>query len=74
MALLASYARKRKEGESLEDFLEEQVFKCVEVTDTEPNPVDVQGFCTYMRRFKIMLEAERAVLENLELGRADNHA
>ena len=74
MALLAAYERKKKEGESLENFLEKRVFGCVDMTETEPDPVDVQGFCTYMNRFKILLKAERAVLENLELGRADNNA
>ncbi|GFI01802.1 hypothetical protein IMSAGC005_00628 [Lachnospiraceae bacterium] len=34
----------------------------------------VQGFCAYMNSFKIMLETEKAVIENCKLGKVDSNA
>ncbi len=66
MALLAAYARDRKKGEGLEEFLSEQVFARSQVTETKPDAVNVAGFRNYMKYFKVMLKAEKTAVDNLK--------
>ena len=56
MALLARYAISREEGESLEDFLENKVFKDVSIRISEPDEADAEGFDAYTARFKELVE------------------
>ena len=63
MALLAAYADMG--GGSLEDFLENRVFKNAAGTTIEPNADDVRGFNEYLESFKSALAVEKRATEVL---------
>ena len=65
MALLAAYRVWRSEGETLEDYLNNRVFAGVSGTTLPPEPEDVEGFNTYMEKYKALLQVERAAAETL---------
>ena len=65
MALLAAYTAMRDEGESLESYLENRVFRGVSGTTVEPDAADVAGFEAYMEGYKNLLAVERTAVEKL---------
>ena len=65
MALLAAYMLRKAEGERLEDFLGKRVFAGASGTTVQPDAALVQGFNTYIQRFKALLAVERAAVEYL---------
>ena len=65
MALLAAYMRQKSEGESLEDYLKNRVFAGAAGTTVQPEAALAEGFNTYIRRYKALLEVERAAVEHL---------
>lgn len=70
MALLASYMKNKDQSESLEDFLENKVFKDVEGQEVSPDPIDVKGFEVFMERYQGGLAIEQAAVDHLlENGR-----
>ena len=52
-------------GESLADFLEQQVFANVEGETIAPEIADVQGFETFIERYRKGLAIEQAAVEHL---------
>ncbi|WP_138496499.1 xylulokinase [Paenibacillus pinistramenti] len=70
MALLASYMINKDQEESLEDFLEQKVFKNAEGQEMAPDEADVQGFEAFIKRYQAGLAIEQAAVEHLlENGR-----
>ncbi len=65
IALLASYLVNREEGQQLEDFLKEKVYAEKIGTTVKPDPKDVSGFNTFMKRYFEGLPIERAAVEHL---------
>ncbi|WP_313183268.1 xylulokinase [Lacrimispora sp.] len=65
-ALLASYMLKKEEGESLDHYLAEKVFKDDGGTRMEPDPEDEAGFQAFMERYRNGLSIERAAVNNLK--------
>ena len=65
IALLAAYIRL-KEDMTLEQFLEQKVFIGSTGQRIDPNPEDVAGFKTYIKRYIAGLAIERAAADNLE--------
>ncbi len=65
MALLAAYMLRKAEGERLEDFLGKRVFAGSAGTTVQPSAALAEGFNTYIRRYKALLEVERAAVEYL---------
>ena len=65
MALLAAYMLRKAEGEPLEDFLAGRVFAGAAGTTIQPSAALAEGFDTYIRRYKALLEVERAAVEHL---------
>ena len=63
MAVLAAYMTKRSEDETLEDYLENRVFRSQKVHTLAPVPEDIEGFRKYIERFRAALNAERAAIE-----------
>ena len=63
MALLAAYMVNKAEGESLEDYLNAHVFADAKGTTLNPVQADVDGFNTYIERYKQLLEVERKAVE-----------
>ncbi len=66
IALLASYMVNRKDGESLDVFLNENVFNGDEGTQMAPDAADVAGFDVFTERYKAGLAIERAAVESLK--------
>ena len=63
MALLAAYSAKKKEGESLEDYLANRVFCGAESVTLDPDPADVAGFNAYVDEYKKLIEVEKKAVE-----------
>ncbi|NLO39549.1 MAG: FGGY-family carbohydrate kinase [Ruminiclostridium sp.] len=66
IALLASYMENQAEKETLEEFLNNQVFASQEKACVAPDPSDVAGFNEFMKRYANGLAIERAAVENLK--------
>lgn len=70
MAILASYMVNKDQGESLDHFLEQKVFKDAEGQEITPDVVDVEGFQVFMERYVAGLAIEQAAVDHLlENGR-----
>src|SRR5215216_6729820 len=65
IALLASYMLHKAKNEPLEAYLSEKVFAEENGTTLAPDPVDVDGFMTFMERYKKGLVIERAAIDGL---------
>ena len=65
MALLAAYAASREEGETLEEYLNTRVFANASRTTLPPDPVDEEGFRTYIEQFKALLKVEQSAIESV---------
>ena len=59
MALLAMYKAEKAEGEKLEDYLSDKVFRDVKATVMRPEKEDADGFNAWMKDYRAALEAER---------------
>lgn len=66
IALLASYMVNQAEKETLEEFLNNQVFASQEKVCVAPDPADVSGFNMFMKRYTNGLAVERAAVDNLK--------
>ena len=66
IALLASYMIYGKEGQSLDDFLDNDVFAGMEGETIEPDDKEADGFDRFMKRYNSCLSIERAAVENLK--------
>ena len=60
MALLAAYMCRKEDGQSLEDYLENQVFASAKSVTVQPDPAGVDGFARYIDRYQACLAAEKA--------------
>lgn len=65
MALLASYMLHKGEDQSLQDYLTEKVFAGNKGSRMEPDPKDVEGFETFIKRYKQGIAIEQAAQDNL---------
>ena len=65
MALLASFLLNKGEGERLEDFLSNKVFAGAAGSTIQPDPACVEGFNSYIKRYKLLLEVEKTAVEKL---------
>lgn len=63
MALLAAYLICKGETETLEDYLNNRVFKDVNGTTLMPDAEDVAGFKKYMNKYVKLLEVEKTAVE-----------
>lgn len=66
MAILAAYSVNKKEGQTLEDYLENEVFSSQKGTLLEPKQEGKDSFAAYMSRYKDMLHVERAAVSYLK--------
>ncbi|MBQ8769503.1 MAG: ATPase [Oscillospiraceae bacterium] len=60
MALLAAYMQRKRDGQSLEDYLQSQVFRNAKGSRLDPDPEGVAGFARYIDRYKAALAAQHA--------------
>jgi len=65
IALLAAYMLNKSDGESLEGYLTDKVFAGEKGSTVTPDPKDVDGFATFMERYKDGLVIERTAVEAL---------
>lgn len=66
MALLAAYSVNKKEGQSLEEYLEQEVFATEKIKTIEPTVDGVNSFSNYMDRYQAVLSVERAAVDSLK--------
>ena len=66
MALLAAYVLNKTGNETLEDYLNGKVFANKKSSTIAPDKKDVDGFSTFMERYKNGLGIERAAVEGLK--------
>lgn len=64
IALLAEYLR-RSNDMTLDDYLNDEVFKDLKVSTVEPSRDDTEGFKDYLKLFKKGLAVETAAIENI---------
>lgn len=65
IALLAAYRIRKEEGETLADYLAKKVFGGQNGSRIEPDPADMDGFETFMERYRKGLSIERAAVDAL---------
>jgi len=65
MALLAAYRVNKKEGQTLEAYLNENVFASAKSVTVEPDAADVEGINAYTAKFVASLPAEKAAIEHI---------
>lgn len=65
MALLAAYMIRREENESLEDYLDNKVFKDAKVSTLMADEEDIAGFNAYLARYAACLPVEKLAAESL---------
>ena len=65
IALLAAYAADKKEGQTLADYLENDIFGGNTGTSIDPDPADVAGFEAFMKRYRAGLPIERAAIDSI---------
>lgn len=66
IALLASYMANKKDGETLDAFLNDKVFAGDAGIEMAPDTADVAGFDTFIERYKAGLPIERAAVDSLK--------
>lgn len=65
IALLASYAVNKGQGETLEEYLDQKVFAGNEGVSMDPVPEDIEGFEEFIKRFKAGLSVEQEAIAKL---------
>lgn len=66
MALLAAYMLYRKDGQSLGEYLNNNVFADMAVETLEPDIADVVGFDAFMEQYKACLRVERTAVNSMQ--------
>ncbi len=64
MALLAAYMLRKKDGETLEDYLD-GVFADAASTTLMANPIEIAGFNLFLSRYKIGFEMEKTAIRTM---------
>lgn len=65
IALLADFAVRHDDGETLEDYLDAKVFNGMKKVTVEPDPLDEKGFDQFISRFTSCIPAQKAAVEGL---------
>lgn len=65
IALLAAYCVNKAPQQSLENYLETNVFNNVKGITLTPQQEDIDGFNAYIEQYKKLLEVERTAIENI---------
>lgn len=66
MALLAAYSVNKKAGQSLEEYLDNEVFATNKAAVLKPQEEGIESFISYMERYKDMLHVERAAIDYIK--------
>ena len=65
MALLAGYMLWKKEGQTLEDYLDHAVFAHAKSSTLTADAEDIAGFAAFLNQYKKSLPVERAAIDTL---------
>ena len=65
MALLAAYRANRQENQTLEAYLQDQVFAHAKSVSISPDAADAAGLEAYTQRFSACLDAQKAAIAKL---------
>ena len=65
MALLAAFMIRKEEGESLEDYLDNKVFRGARSSTLMAEKTDIEGFAAFLQRYKKALLLEKTATEVL---------
>lgn len=65
IALLAAYLADKKDGEKLEEFLDNRIFKSLSGETIVPEPEETAGFEKFMEHYRDGLAIEKAAIENM---------
>jgi len=65
IAILAAYMKNKADGETLDAYLDEKVFKGMASVELKPDPEDVKGFNASIETFARAFPAERAAVETV---------
>ena len=63
MALLAAYMRRKDEGETMEDYLTNRVFRDAKSICVQPDAAGVAGFQRYLERYRACVPAQQAAAD-----------
>jgi len=66
IALLAAYLLNKKDGDTLERFLDEQVFQSSKGTVVQPDQRESESFAKFMEQYQAGLAVERAAIDSLK--------
>ncbi len=66
IALLAAYLADKKDGESLEAYLENRIFSSMSGSTIAPDAADVEGFEIFMDRYKKGIAIEKAAITAMD--------
>ncbi|MCR5004754.1 MAG: FGGY-family carbohydrate kinase [Clostridiales bacterium] len=66
IAILAAYMLQKKDGETLEQYLNERIFKDAACVTIQPDPEDVVGFDAYIEKYAKGLAIEKEAVEQLK--------
>ena len=65
MSLLAAYMNHKSNDQTLVSYLEQNVFNQESLTTTNPGKEGMQSFEAYLKRYKKMLNVEKAAVQYL---------
>ena len=66
MAVLAIFARRNNNGQSLEDFLDHEVFVDPESMTLSPEPEGVEGYNKFISRYEAGLPVESEAIKTIK--------
>lgn len=66
MALLAAYRIRKKPGQRLSDYLDNEVFRKAKVSTLMADAEDVRGFQEFLEQYQKSLPVEKAAIETME--------
>lgn len=66
MALLAAYALNKQEGQTLEDFINREVFATEKTKTTDPTEQGIMNFQAYMNQYHSILNVEREAINSFK--------
>ncbi len=66
IAILAAYLIDHKDGERLEDYLDQRIFADMAGTTVEPDPADVEGYETFIERYQKGIAIEKAAISAMD--------
>lgn len=66
MAVLASYLVKKNKDQTLEEYLDDEVFSNIKVTKLNPEIEGVKQYKKFLNRYKQALQVEKAAIKHIE--------